>query len=105
MYKDKVEHKYSSGALRAAWKGIKSMSSINQRNSDSDRKPLKIEGINDADLPNTFKKLYSSCGKHDFPENISLLRESLSSDCNIVISQECVKDLLKTCRHQEGPWS
>ena len=49
MYKDKVEHKYSSGDLLATWKGIKSMSSINQRNSDTDRKPLNIEGISDAD--------------------------------------------------------
>ena len=87
MYKDKVEHKYSSGDLWEAWRGNKSMSSINQINSESDRKPFKIEGINEADLPNTSNDLHSCFG------SISLLRETLSSDCNIAIGQECVRDL------------
>ena len=103
MYKDMVEHKYSSGELRAAWKGIKSMSSINHRNSDSDRKPLNIVGISDADLPNTFNDFYSRFEKHDFSSNISLLRQSLSSDCDIVISQECVRDLLKRVNIRKAP--
>ena len=92
MYKDKVEHKYSSGALRAAWKGIKSMSSINQRNSDSDRKPLKIEGIND-DLPNTFKK--KNCIQ--VVENMIFLKISLSleSPYLLTVILSSVRNVLK----------
>ena len=76
---------------------------INQGNSDSDRKPLNIEGISDADLPNTFNDFYSRFEKHDFSSNISLLRQSLSSDCDIVISQECVRDLLKRVNIRKAP--
>jgi len=68
-YKDKVEHKYSSGDLRAAWRGIKAMSSITQGSGDS-RKPVTISGINDADLPNAFNYFYSRFEKYDFSENI-----------------------------------
>lgn len=70
IYKNKAEYKYSSGDLQAGWKGIKSMSSITQR-SDSDRKPLKIDGANDLDLPNVC--FYSRIERHDFSENISSL--------------------------------
>ena len=41
-YKDKVEHKYSSGDLRAAWRGIKSMSSANNIQDENSRAPIRI---------------------------------------------------------------
>ena len=49
--KDKVEHKYSSGDLRAAWRGIKSMSSVTNIQDDNNRAPIRIEGSTE-DLPN-----------------------------------------------------
>ncbi len=41
VYRDKVEHKYTSGDLRAACKGIKSMTSISQGSSGSDRNTIR----------------------------------------------------------------
>ena len=52
---------------------------------------------------NTFNDFDSRFEKHDFSSNISLLRQSLSSDCDIVISQECVRDLLKRVNIRKAP--
>ncbi len=70
------------------------MSSVTQRNSHSDRKPLQIDGINDADLPNIFYDFYSRSEKHDFSENI---------DFDIVIIQACVRDLLQCVNIGRAP--
>lgn len=40
VYRDKVEHKYTSGDLLTAWKEIKSVSSISRGSSGSDRNPI-----------------------------------------------------------------
>lgn len=47
-YKDKIEARYSSGDLRAAWQGIKNMASINQQNNN--RKPIRVKGVDNSDL-------------------------------------------------------
>lgn len=77
VYRDKVEHKYSGGDLWEAWRGMKSMSSISQGSTERDRTPIKIDGINEADLPNVFNNFYSRFEVQDFSENISLLRVPL----------------------------
>lgn len=52
MYKDKVEDQNSTGDLWAAWKGFKPMSSVSQINNETDRKPVKTEGLEEAALSN-----------------------------------------------------
>lgn len=52
LYKDKVEDQNSTGDLWAAWKGFKPMSSVSQINNETDRKPVKTEGLEEAALSN-----------------------------------------------------
>lgn len=101
--RDKLEHKYTSRDLRATWKGIKSTASISQGSSESDRNIVKIEGINMTDLPNAFNSFYSRFEVHDFSENISLLRDSVTPYSNNIIEQEHVRNLLKDIRKAPGP--
>ena len=68
-YRDKVELKYSSGDLREAWRGIKSMSSISHGNNDRARNTINIEGTHEADLPNAVNIFYSRFEKNDFSIN------------------------------------
>lgn len=104
VYRDKVELKYSSGDLREAWRGIKSMSSISQgNNNDRARNTINIEGTNEADLPNAFNIFYSRFEKNDFSINTSTLRESLSPISDIVIEQDDVRNLLKRVNIRKAP--
>lgn len=104
VYRDKMELKYTSGDLRTAWKGIKSMASISQGSSERDsNSTIKIEGINMTDLPNAFNSFYARFEVHDFSENTSLLRDSLTPDSNIVIEREQVKNLLKRVNMRKAP--
>ena len=57
-YREKVEKLYSGGDLRAAWKGIKSMASINQNSCES-RQLITVKGVDVSDLPNVFNVFYS----------------------------------------------
>ena len=75
-YREKVEERYSGGDLRAAWRGIKSMASINQCSSES-RQPITVKGIDVPDLSNDFNMFYSRFESSDFSENISMWRDSL----------------------------
>ena len=91
-YREKVEERYSGGDLRAAWRGIKSMASINQYSSES-RQP--ITGVDVPDLSNVFTVFYSRFESSDFSENISMWRDSLVPHNDIVIAQELVTTLFK----------
>ncbi len=104
-YKGKVEQKYSSGDLRVAWRGIKSISSITNI-PEENRKPIRLEGRNE-DLPIAFNVFYLRFENHDLSDNLSALKQEISSDmdCNMVITQECVNNLLKrvNVRKASGP--
>ena len=93
-YREKVEERYSGGDLRAAWRGIKSMASINQCSSES-RQPITVKGIDVPDLSNAFNMFYSRFESSDFSENISMWRDSLVPHNDIVIAQEVVTTLFK----------
>ncbi len=56
-----------------------------------------------TDLPNAFNSFYSRFEVHDFSENISLLRDSLTPDSNIIIEQEHVRNLLKRVSIRTAP--
>ncbi len=86
-WKEKVELSYSSRDLQQLDR-IKSMSSITQRNRNDERKPLKIEGIIDADPLNIWENFHSCFVKH----NLSPFRLFLfwlwyqdPADCNQIL--------------------
>lgn len=56
-----------------------------------------------TDLPNAFNSFYSRFEVHDFSENITLLRDSVTPDSNNIIEQEHVRNLLKDIRKAPGP--
>jgi hypothetical protein len=101
-YKDKIEQRYSSGDLRAAWKGIKNMASVNQK-CDVVKKQVKLDGVDDCDLPNVLNDFYTRFEQHDFSSDISDLRKSFNSDCDIVVSQEHVTSLFKHIDVNKAP--
>ena len=47
-YRNKIESQYCSGDLRAAWRGIKSMASINQSSCET-RQPIRVNSEDDND--------------------------------------------------------
>ena len=93
-YREEVEERYSEGDLRAAWRGIKSMASINQYSSES-RQPITVKGVDVPDLSNVFNMFYARFESSDFSENISMWRDSLVPHNDIVIAQELVTTLFK----------
>ena len=103
-YKEKIELQYSGGDLRAAWQGIKNMASINQSSNET-KQAIKIDGVEDSDLPDTFNSFFLRFDKTEFSDNISRTRDSLVSQNDMVISQECVTALLKkvNIRKAAGP--
>ena len=102
QYKDKVEMQYSSGDIRAAWQGIKTMASVNQR-VDGTRKSVSVEGVDDQDLPNVLNTFYARFERHDFSESISALRESLVSEHDFVIVTDDVVKLFKHLNAYKAP--
>ncbi len=56
-YRKKIEIKYSSGDLRAAWQGIKTMASINQCTHET-KQLIKVNGVDDTDLSDTFNSFF-----------------------------------------------
>jgi hypothetical protein len=101
-YKDKIEQRYSSGDLRAAWKGIKHMASVNQK-CDTVKKQVKLDGVDDCDLPNVLNDFYTRFEQHDFSSDVSDLRKSFTSDCDIVVSQDSVTSLFKCIDVNKAP--
>ena len=75
QYKNNIENPYNSGDLKAAWHGIKTMAAINQPLCKTGQ-PIKLNGIDDSDLPNTFNQFFSRF-ERSFPDSIATLRETL----------------------------
>lgn len=86
MYSDKIELQYSSGNLREAWQGIKSMASFNQ-NKFSTGKHVNLEGVTDQDLPNILNSFYSRFEQPDFSEKISQIKHSFSPVNEIIFQK------------------
>lgn len=102
IYREKIELQYSSGNLRDAWKGIKSMAAINQ-NKDSTGKHVNLEGVKDQELPNVLNAFYSRFEQLDFSDKISELKNSLSPANAIIISEDEVVKLLKGTDVRKAP--
>lgn len=102
-YRRKVEEQYSGGDLRAAWRGIKSMASLNQQAER--RMPITVQGVESCDLPNAFNLFFSRFESSDFSDNISMLRNTLVPNYDLMISQEQVTSLFKkvNIRKAAGP--
>lgn len=102
-YKRKVEEQYSGGDLRAAWRGIKSMASLNQQAER--RVPISVQGVESCDLPDAFNLFYSRFESSDFSDNISMLKNTLVPNNDIMIPQEQVTSLFKkvNIRKAAGP--
>ena len=85
---------FTSGNIRAAWQGLKSMACINQYAEEA-KQLVTINGINYADLPNTFNCFFSRFERSDFISEVHMLRDSLVPQRDLVISQDRVTALLK----------
>lgn len=57
-YKNKIESQNCSGVLRAAWRGIKSMPSINQSSCETIQ-AIHVNGVDDDNLANCFNSFFS----------------------------------------------
>jgi hypothetical protein len=107
QYKDKIESQYSAGNIRAAWQGIKNMSSINKR-VDFSNKPVSLEGVDDQEIPNVLNLFYARFEKHDFSEDLADVKDSLSSDSGnvfdeTILSSEIVTDIFKRLNVNKAP--
>ena len=98
-YKETMERQYT-GDLRQAWKGIKTMVSINQDRNEC-KQAVRVNVVEDSDLPNAFNS--SRFERTEFSD-ISRLRIFVSEN-DMVISQECVATLLRKVkiRKAAGP--
>lgn len=59
--------------------------------------------MSDSELPNVFNYFYAHFDRYDFLENIFLLKHSLVSEANIMISLENVTALLKHINPNKSP--
>ena len=99
-YKETMERQYT-GDLRQAWKGIKTMVSINQDRNEC-KQAIRVHGVEDSDLPTAFTS--SRFERTEFYDDISRLRGSLVSANDMVMSQECECLLRKVkIRKAAGP--
>lgn len=69
-YKNKVEIIFSTGDIRAACLGLKSMAAINEH-ADKSKQHIGITGVTDTDLSNTFNAFFSLFERSDFTNNIT----------------------------------
>lgn len=83
-YKKKVEQQYTKGDLRAAWKGIKSMASIDQLNCEP-KQLISINGTNAEELPNAFNSFFCRFERTDLYGNFSKLCSSVNLVATSVI--------------------
>lgn len=58
--REEIEMQYSSGSLRAAWRGIKTVASINQCAKER-KQSISVNGADDSDLPNHSQLIFFSC--------------------------------------------
>ena len=56
---------------------------------------MKLEGVDDSDLPNVLNDFYTRFEKHDFTSDITDFRQTLVSENDVFISEECVTKLFK----------
>lgn len=70
------------------------MSSVTNLQDENSRAPIRIKGRNE-DLPKAFNFFYSWFENHDLSDKFSLQGISSGTDCNMVISEDCVHNLLK----------
>lgn len=80
------------------------MASINHYTCEA-KQPISINGVDDADLTNSFNSFFSRFKRPDLIYNVSSLRDSLAPQNNFVISEEYLTALFtKThIRKAAGP--
>lgn len=80
------------------------MASINHCATES-KQFTRVNGVDEADLPNTFNSFFSRFERSDFYDNVSQLRESLVPQNDIVISEDYVTALFQrvNIRKAAGP--
>jgi hypothetical protein len=78
------------------------MASVNQE-CVTVKKQVKLDGVDDCDLPNVLNDFYTRFEQHDFSSDVSDLRKSLTSDYDIVVSQDSVTSLFKCIDVNKAP--
>jgi hypothetical protein len=81
---------------------VTSMASVNQE-VDVVKKQVKLDGVDDCDLPNVLNDFYTRFKQYDFSDDISDLKKSFTSDCDIVVSQDSVTSLFKHIDVNKAP--
>ena len=93
-YRRKIESKFSSGCLCAAWQGIKNMATVSKASAPPGSR-VSLEMVSDEALPNHMNSFFTRFETHDFSSHISDVKQSLMPDDSAVIYQERAMGLFK----------
>lgn len=101
-YKNKVEEKFTTGNLRSAWQGLKTMASVNTAVTTSTRN-IQVECSNPSSLPDDLNVFYTRFES----DNITQLEETRSSlkpgSSALTFRTEDVVRALRKTRERSSP--
>lgn len=100
-YRENIEKQYVNGDLRAAWRGIKSMATINQYGNEP-KQQISLNSVQDDCLPDVFNTFFLRFETSDFMHDVSRVKNSLTPCSDIKISQEQVEVLFKKTKKRKA---
>ena len=101
-YKNKIQANFSGGSIRGAWKGIKSMASVNSA-AGAKKQKVCVEGVSMQDLPDQLNTFFTRFEKYNFSADLNALKTSLRPQRNVIIQEEFVNRLLKRINVNKSP--